>query len=79
MPPCRISYAGAPPNHYNGPMLPASPLERAETPVIRAPHFSYGYAARRCQRINRDQQMPANFLAAATRAIFAPERFRMRW
>ena len=33
----------------------------------------------RCQRINRFQQMTANFLAAATRATLTPERLRTRW
>ena len=32
----------------------------------------------RCQCRNRFQQISANFLATATRAIFAPDRFRTR-
>ena len=35
-------------------------------------------ACSRCHRRNRFQQISASFLAAATRAIFAPERLRMR-
>jgi hypothetical protein len=31
-----------------------------------------------CQYRNRFQQISANFMATATRAIFAPERFRTR-
>jgi hypothetical protein len=37
------------------------------------------YAARiQCQCRNRFQQISVNFPAAATRAIFAPARFRIR-
>ena len=53
-------------------------LRRAETVLSTRCDILHAAAAR-CHRINRTQQIPASFLAAATRATFALERLRIRW
>jgi hypothetical protein len=53
-------------------------LRRAETVLSTRCDFFHA-AAVRCHRISRTQQIPASFLAAATRATLVLERLRIRW
>ena len=53
-------------------------VPRAETVLNTRCDFFHATAAR-CHRIRRTQQIPASFLAAATRATFALDRLRIRW